>query len=358
MHRPDELGASRLDLPARSHRRRARCGGLGALLLAFALVGAACGGSDDTAGTTDTTAGDGPAETTETTETAETAEVRIAYVPATTGLLLHVAEQEGYFEENGLDVTLTPASNISEIPPTLGRQFEITLGTATDLIRAANGGLDIVQIQGNTNSTEDNPFVRLIVGKDSGIEDVTGLGGKRVASPTLSGVIHVATQYWAKQEGVDPSTIDGVQVPPPNLADQLKAGQADAVEALEPFASQLVAAGHVSLGDPFAAIRLPLATNFWIANRGWAEENGDVIERFRTSLEQALEFVEGNEDGARSVLQAYTEMPPPVAESVPLPTFNLEIRTEDLATWIDVLEDLGEDVGDVEAEQLVLDDQG
>ncbi|MEX2658971.1 MAG: hypothetical protein WD232_04690, partial [Acidimicrobiales bacterium] len=80
-------------MPPRTRRLGARRGGLVALILAFGVVGAACGGSDDTAGTTDTTAGGG---------TAETTEVRIAYVPATTGLLLHVAEQEGYFEENGL----------------------------------------------------------------------------------------------------------------------------------------------------------------------------------------------------------------------------------------------------------------
>lgn len=198
--------------------------------------------------------------------------------------------------------------------------------------------------------------MQLIVGKDSGIDDVSGLEGKRVASPTLTGVIHVATQYWAQQEGVDPSTIDGVQVPPPNLPDQLNAGQVEAVEALEPFASQLLAAGHKSLGDPFAAIRLPLATNFWIANGEWARQNSDVVEAFNTSLEQSLEFVEENEPEARTILQEFTDMPPQVAERVPLPTFNLEVRTDDLATWIDVLKELGEDVGDVEASQLVLDE--
>ncbi len=350
MHTRSRGRSSRLGIPTTSYEGKTRPGRLVTLVLALVLLGAACGdsgGTNQTAGTSETTPSGGAAEATE---------VRIAYVPATTGLLLHVAKQQGYFEDNGLDVSLTPANNISEIPPTLGRQYEISLGTATDLIRANNGGLDIVQIEGNTNSTEDNPFVQLIVGKDSGIDDVSGLEGKRVASPTLTGVIHVATQYWAQQEGVDPSTIDGVQVPPPNLPDQLNAGQVEAVEALEPFASQLLAAGHKSLGDPFAAIRLPLATNFWIANGEWARQNSDVVEAFNTSLEQSLEFVEENEPEARTILQEFTDMPPQVAERVPLPTFNLEVRTDDLATWIDVLKELGEDVGDVEASQLVLDE--
>jgi ABC-type nitrate/sulfonate/bicarbonate transport system substrate-binding protein len=41
-----------------------------------------------------------------------------------------------------------------------------------------------------------------------------------------------------------------MQVPFPNMADQLKAGNVDAVESLEPFAGQLLAAGNRSLGDP------------------------------------------------------------------------------------------------------------
>ena len=343
------------------HRTSSTAGRLRLVVALIALVAVACGGddSDDPGGAAGTVVTSGGGAGTEDAEDEaldddELAEVRIAFVPATTGLLLHIAEEQGYFEDNGLDVSLTPATNISDIPPSLGRQFDISLGTATDLIRAVDGGLDIVQVAGNTNSTEDNPFVQLIVGADSGIAAISDLEGKTVASPTLSGVIHTAVLYWAQQEGVDPSTINGVQVPPPNLPDQLQAGRADAVEALEPFASQLLSAGNVSLGDPFAAIRLPLATNFWIAERAWARENGDVIEGFRDALDQALELVQEDEVGARATLQAFTELPPAVAQRTPLPTFNLEVRTDDLATWIEVLEALGEDVGDVEASELVL----
>ncbi len=326
-------------MPARE-RTRHLSSRLLAAILAVGLLAAACG---DSTGTTDATDATGAAD--------EPTSLRIAFVPATTGLLLNIAQEKGYFDDNGLDVTLTPAANISEIIPALGRQFEISLGTATDLIRATD--LGVVQISGNTTDTEDNPFVRLIVRPDSGIEDITGLAGARVASPTLSGVIHVATLYWAKQEGVDPASINGVQVPPPNLPDQLTSGQVDAVEALEPFASQLVANGNQSLGDPFAAIGLPLATNFWVANGEWARQNTEAVASFRRSLEQALEFLESNEQESRAILQGFTEMPPQVAERVPLPTFDLEIRTQDLATWMDVMSELGEEVS-ADPEDLVM----
>lgn len=345
--------------------------------LVLALTAAACGSSDDDAvdsaadSTTTTTEAEEtttteaePEETTTTTEAEpeettttaapEPTPVRLVFVPATTGLLVNVAQEQGFFDENGLDVELTPAANISEIIPTLGQQVEISLGTATDLIRASDSGLDVVQILGNTNDTEDNPFVRVIVPADSGIESVTDLEGRRVSSPTLSGVIHVATRYWAQQEGIDPDSIEGVQVPPPATVEQFNAGQVDAAEALEPFASALVGQGNVSIGDPFTSIGLPLATNFWMANGEWAANNPDAVDAFKQSLEQAQAFVESNEEDARAILQGYTGMPDPVAAGVSLPTFNLEIRTDDLARWVDVLVSLGDFEGEIDVSTLVV----
>lgn len=328
-------------------RRSARRCSLVAALLALSLLLVSCGGMDTEQATEPDS--DGEAEE-------ELTEVSLAFVPATTGLLVNVADEEGFFEEHGLDVELSEAQNISEIIPTLGQQFDISLGTTTDLIRAGESGLDVVQISGNTISTEDNPFAQLIASSDSEIEDITDLEGKRMASPTLSGVINMAVRYWAQEEGLDPDSIDAVQVPPPNHPDQLNGGQVDAVQALEPFATQLLSQDHKSLGNPFAAIRLPLATNFWVANGEWADNNPDAVEGFNDALEDAKDFIEEsdeNEAQARDVLKEYTGMPPEAAENVALPTFDLEVREDDVATWMDVLEELGEAEGDVDPQELV-----
>jgi NitT/TauT family transport system substrate-binding protein len=313
--------------------------GLAAIGLA---VLAGCG--DDGA----TTAGAGPAQT----------KVRVAYVPATTVLPLHVAKQQGYFAANGLDVSLQEASNISDVPATLGRQFDIALGTATDLIRAGSAGVDVVQMAGNTIDTKENPFVQLMVRKDSGIKTVADLAGKKVGTPTLGGVIHAAVQYAAKQQNVDIAKIQGVEAPSPTLPDQLKAGRVDAVEALEPFATTMKAKGAVSLGDPFAAIGQPLATNFWISNGKWARENPDVVQRYVAALEQAVTFIRTQEKAARKTLQAYTKMPPKIAQIVPLPTWDFAIRTEDLQKWVGVLQDIGTFKGNVDPSKLVVTSAG
>ena len=322
--------------------RGTRWSGLAFAAVAVGLVATACGDSTSTTG--------GEAASTPGARTA----LRVAYVPATTVLPLHVAKAQGFFEKNNLDVTLTEAANISDIPATLGRQYDIALGTATDLIRAGSAGVDVVQVSGNTVSTKANPFVKLIVKPDSGITDVAGLEGKKVGTPTLSGVIHAAVKYSAKEKGLDPSAIDGVEAPTPTLPDQLKAGRIDAVEALEPIASQLIKAGNVSIGAPFDAIADPLATNFYLAQGSWATKNRDAVARFVDALRQGQAFIESNPVEARRILQGYTKLPEPVAAAVPLPTFDFDVRAGDLDTWVKVLKDIGEFSGQVDTKKLVL----
>lgn len=340
---------------AGSLQRASRRGALLPPLLAATAVLAACGGSGDQRARVSSNATAEPSSAPAADR--ETATLRVAFVPATTSLPLHVAKEQGLFDAQDLDVTLSPAANISDVPTTLGRQFDLAIGTATDLIRAGAAGLDVVQVSGNTVSTTENPFVRVIAPAGEGIEDFGDLAGKTVGSPTLSGVIHVGTLHTAQQQGADPSTIRGVQAPPPTLPDQLQAGRVDAVEALEPFATSLVEAGNVSLGDPFSAIADPLATNFFIAQGEWARSNTDALTRFVDAMGHAAEFIEQEPQEARVILQGYTGLPQPVAASVPLPTYDFQIRVEDLDKWVQVLEDLGELDGEVDTSALVLADR-
>ena len=179
--------------------------------------------------------------------------VRAAYVPVATWLPAWVALDTGIFAKHGLAVTLTQIQNLSLLPGTVGRQFEFAASTPTDLLKAVAGGLDVVASAGQAIEVKSNPTTQVIVRKDGNVKTIQDLKGKAIAAPTLGAVIHVATLYWLKKNGVDPSSIRGVEVPFPNMGDQLKAGNVDAVEALEPFVGALLAAGNVSLGDPLLA---------------------------------------------------------------------------------------------------------
>ncbi|HSJ39731.1 MAG TPA: ABC transporter substrate-binding protein [Xanthobacteraceae bacterium] len=268
--------------------------------------------------------------------------VRAAYVPVATWLPAWVALDKGIFAKHGLAVTLSPIQNLSLLPGTVGRQFEFAASTPTDLIKAVAGGLDVVATAGEAIEVKSNPTTQVIVRKDSGIKSAADLKGKAIAAPTLGAVIHVATLYWLKKNGVDPASIRGVEVPFPNMGDQLKAGNVDAVEALEPFAGALLAAGNVSLGDPLLAAGDEVLFPFWISDGAWARANGPVIKAWIDALTEAQSYMNANPADTRAILAKYSRLPPEVVAKVPLPTYRFTIKPDELGVWIEVLKDLGQ----------------
>ncbi len=84
------------------------------------------------------------------------------------------------------------------------------------------------------------------------------------------------------------------------------------------------------------------------------QQNRDAVARFVTSLKQGEAFIAQNPTEARRILQEYTKLPEAVASTVPLPTYNFDIRAGDLDTWVKVLKDIGEFNGQVDTRKLVL----
>lgn len=280
--------------------------------------------------------------------------VRAAYIPVVTWLPAWVAKDKKIFEKNGLDVSLTVTQNLSVLPGTLGRQFDFAPSTPPDLIKAVVGGIDVVAVAGEAIETKDNPSTHVIVRADSMLQSMQDLKGKVIATPTIGAIIHVSVLHSLKKNGIDPNSIRAVEIPFPNMADQLKAGNVDAVEALEPFAGQLLAAGNRSLGDPLLAVGDEVLYPFWISQSKWAESHRGVIEAWVASLEQAKEFIDANPNEARAILAKYTRLPAPVAEKIPFPTYRFSLKSQDFGIWMTVLKDLGQISKPVNERRLVV----
>ncbi|WP_424629460.1 ABC transporter substrate-binding protein [Bradyrhizobium sp. SYSU BS000235] len=287
-------------------------------------------------------------------QTAKPVAVRAAYIPVVTWLPAWVAKEKGFFAKHGLDVTLSVAQNLSVLPGTVGRQFEFVPSTAPDLLKAVASGLDVVATSGEVFETEDNASTYVMVGKDSGIKSAQDLKGKLIATPTIGGVIHVATLYWLKKNGVDPASVRAVEVPFPNMADQLKAKRVDAVEALEPFVGALKAQGNVALTAPLLSAGKEVIFPFWISSGEWARANKSTVTAWKASLDDAIAFIKQNPDEARSILAHYTKLPEAVVKATPFPTYRTAITAKDIEVWGSVLREVGQLATTVDSQKLVV----
>jgi NitT/TauT family transport system substrate-binding protein len=258
--------------------------------------------------------------------------IRIALNNTSDSLPIVVAQKQGFFAKNHLTVQPTTLADITVIPSLLGRQYDIGFTVAPIFINAVSAGVKAVMISGNDGDSPAHQGVQVFVGK--GITSAAGLKGKRIGSPTLTGNINTATKAWLASNGVDPKSVQFVQVPTPNMTDELKAGQIDAAELIYPFISAAKAGGFKSLGDPERSLTSSyLGGTYWSASSDWAKANPAAVAEFRTSIQQADAWIAANNTAAYQDIADYTKVPLAQAKESPLTVYTTTVSGADLKIW-------------------------
>lgn len=280
--------------------------------------------------------------------------VRVAYVKVVTWLPVMIAKEEGIFDKHGLDATMTPFTQVANLPGTLGKQFDFAPTTAPDMLNAVASGINLAAVAGDTIESSQNKVYEVLVRADSGIKSAKDLTGKRIAGPGVGSIMHVALVDWVKRDGGEPSSIIAVEVPFPNMMDQLKAGRVDAVEQLQPFVGVMKANGYASIGDPLLSVADPILFPYWISDADWARANRGTIKKFVDSMNAALAVIKSDEKKARAILGKYTGLPDPVVAKIPLPRYDFGISPEQLVPYQQLMVRQGFAVDKLDMKKLVV----
>ena len=262
--------------------------------------------------------------------------IRIALNNTSDSLPVVVAEKQGFFTKNHLKVQPTTLADITVIPSLLGRQYDMGFTVAPIFINAVSAGVSAVMISGNDGDSPAHEGVQIFVG--NGITSAADLKGKRIGSPTLTGNINTATKAWLASEGVDPTSVQFVQVPTPNMTDELKAGQINAAELIYPFISTAKTDGLKSLGDPERSLTSSyLGGTYWAASTGWAKANPAAVAGFRAAIKEADAWISANNQAAYQDIADYTKVPLSQAEESPLTVYTTTVSGSDLKVWGDAM---------------------
>jgi NitT/TauT family transport system substrate-binding protein len=152
--------------------RKARLWRLAALVAAMLLALAACGGDDEGGDA----GGDGGGESEEAGEL-EPVTVQLKWVTQAQFAGYYAALEEGYYEEEGLDVTIRPGGpDIVPEQVVLGGQAEFGLNWLDNTLATRDQGgqiINIAQVFARSGMTE-------ITWADSGLEEISDLAGKKV----------------------------------------------------------------------------------------------------------------------------------------------------------------------------------
>lgn len=294
---------------------------LGALALALLLAGAssACGGDDTSASANGVT------------------KVTLSIPPVGDSLPVYEAISKGYFADEGLDVELTPAANgATTINALVSGSTDMALVSYPSLITAHSSGLPITIAAPGTAGT-DEYAAGLYVLADSDIQKPADMVGKKMATPSLGSVGDIWFRGVLLQEGLDPDSVDYVEIPQANMASALEAGDVDGIFQTEPTLSATEASLDVR---PIGFQNGP--QGLFATSDKLLKEQPDVVAGFRAAMARAVADIEADPHGvAEAMMPEYTEMTPEVAAKMRLPHYEVDYDGAGVQKVIDLMVEVG-----------------
>ena len=227
----------------------------------------------------------------------------IGYLP------LYVAVHEGYFAEEGLDVTVVQATGGAHVTAVVsGDAFAVIGGVDSNLLANRGSADPIVAISNCVNRANVYLFARkgLIPVSDSDEDMAAFLKGTTIVAGRYGGSPNVLTRYLLKKVGLDPDTdvtlVENADAS--TVTAMLEHGQGDIGNGGEPQISEGVTAGIWE--EPFVAFPDlgDYAYSVIGVKKSTIENDPETCEKFVRALMKALKAVDEDHELAAKVLAA------------------------------------------------------
>jgi NitT/TauT family transport system substrate-binding protein len=272
--------------------------------------------------------------------------INLLYIPGGDFVPSFVAKDQGIFERRGLDVDMSIAQNGSVISAALAAdQAQIGVPTPPVLLQANEQGLDLVIVAGATVLPFPKNAAGVIARDGSNLKGPKDLVGHKVGVPGFGGSFDVVTRYWVKANGGDYKQVNWVEVQFPQMGDALKSGLVDAALAVNPFYARILDNKlGADIGNPWSSAPNGTMIVLYASTRAWATKNKDAVAGFRTSLNDAIAYINdaSHLSAVRDSITKWTKLPPQAAASIAIPDdLQPQAKPDGLTFWIAAARDQG-----------------
>jgi NitT/TauT family transport system substrate-binding protein len=287
--------------------------------------------------------------------------VRVGIFSSGSTLPVHAAVVKKIFERNGLAVELTEGQDLPVFMAALAKgQYDIAMSGPTLMLIGAEKKLNLEIVSSMQHSTREQPNA-VWIARDPAITSLMQLKGKTIGVPSLTGTIVDAVVYLLSRAGMARNQVKFVQTPFPTMGDQLVAGNVDAVVASIPFSGNITARGFTPRADVIVEAVMAASdgliqsamTSVWASTRSFADAHSDTVRAWRTSLEQAIAYLDADEPRARAMMQDWLKIPPAVLERSALPDWSVAVTPEALAPYVTISRAAGSITAEPDVNSLV-----
>jgi NitT/TauT family transport system substrate-binding protein len=226
------------------------------------------------------------------------ARIALGTSPLDTSGLIWIAEERGYFAENGLNVEIK-LFDAGKYAVHALLDGKLDVATAAEFVFVGTA-MKNERLQ-TIGSIAKQEFHYLIGRTDRGIEKVSDLKGKRIGLSRQTSAEFYLGRYLQLQ-GMDLDDVTVVDLKPTQVEQSIIKGEVDAVLIWDPYAYSI----QKSLGRN--AVLWPVQRGqmmYWllIAKREYVAQHPEQIERLLSSFNRAEQFAVNNPDKCKRIVQ-------------------------------------------------------
>ncbi len=314
------------------------------LLLLFVFVVACAPTAPAAQPTAAAPAATAAAPTLATEGTPEAVSLKVVILPFISFAPYWIAQDNGYFAEQGLNVELIDMTNQSDtLPAMLGGQVDVTSGqvyAAMFNAAAKDSGVKIVADKGYIDPDSCENIA--VIGR-KGLFDAGPLKAEQLAGSKMTIIPGSWNNYYLDKlleaSNLTNTTASNTAMGSPAVLEALNAGQVEITVQNEPWVTRMTEAGHVRFTPGIAELMPNSESAVMLYGPKLLGDNGEVGNRFMLAYLKAVrEYNEGKTDSNVEILSKYTKLPADILQKMCWPalhpdgTMNLE-SVMDFQNW-------------------------
>ena len=277
-----------------TERKYAILGFIAALVLALAALAAGCGGEKKA---------DAPKHNAEGLY-----EFNFPNVPWSDPV--YIADAKGFFKKHGLKVNFTGyLANINDIVTNVASgNFPFACQHASTLAVGISNGYPIKAVAAGWGTSAEKPMLRFLTLKDSGINTLADIRGKKVAIPTPKEL------EWLEAKdklGLKDGDVDETVISYEKMDGALLSRQVDVLMLINPFSDRLLMNKDVKqIGTLVDIVGEEKGWPQQFVNTEFLKKNPDIVKRYVAAIADANDWARANPDEAGLVIAKALDVDP------------------------------------------------
>lgn len=266
---------------------------------------------------------------------------KMAVVPAAGVLPVYVAEQRGYFADEGLDFEMISInSGPGAATAVVSGSADMGYGGALPVIAARAQGIPFRFVLGGyVDQVGLYADTVMLAGAKSGVKSLADLKGKTIAVNNAGGLSDLQVRVKLQQAGIADTDVKILAIPFPQMPAALELGNADAVSTVAPFSTaivtkgigQIIAEGYVQEKDQDK----PTPVAVFYAVDAWADKHPELIGKVKKAIDRANQFIKDEPAQAKHILKKQLRLPDDLLEAIVLPPYDSKLDRQGVQAVMD-----------------------